>query len=55
MYGDPLLHLQIFKWISDIGNQFLLSNTSIGVDVHSATTLLKSHDAFESDSEVPVR
>lgn len=43
---------KIFKWISDVGNQFLLSNTSIGVDVHSATSLLKSHDAFESDSEV---
>jgi hypothetical protein len=45
---------KIFRWIGDIGNPFLSNGTSIGSDVNSASSLLRSHDSFESDTEIPV-
>ena len=42
-------------WISDVGNMFLTTNNSIGVDVVSSEQMLKRHDTFDMDSEVPVR
>lgn len=38
-----------------MGNPFLSGGGTIGVDVNSAQLLLKNHDSFESDTEVPVR
>lgn len=34
---------------------FLITNNSIGVDIVSSEQMLKRHDTFDMDSEVPVR
>ena len=47
--------MQIFQWIEEVGNPFLVANNQIGADMSSAQALLRRHDAFESDTEVPVR
>ena len=46
---------QILTWIDDVGNMFLITNNSIGVDIVSSEHLVKRHDTFDMDSEVPVR
>lgn len=39
-------------WVTDVGNVFLATNNSIGIDVSSSEQLLKRHDTFETEVEV---
>ena len=43
---------QISTWITDVGNKFLVTNTSVGTDGAANQRLLKKHDTFEHETVV---
>lgn len=43
---------QISTWITDVGNRFLATNSTVGVDVAANQRLLKKHDTFEHETVV---
>ena len=50
--NSHVIPYQVFTWVADVGNRFLSLNTSIGSDSRSGQRLLKSHDTFDSETEV---